>query len=146
MHLTRTRSRARSTREVADGRESLRDGVRQTPNTAACTATAKARPPSGSFATHANPLEAAVFVGEDVPSRTIHISSWTKANHAKESKGYCKEPRARLARTTETDRRNRVLRLFLVIAERIKRMSRAGVPPAQVPQNTCYPCGESEHT
>jgi hypothetical protein len=39
-----------------------------------------------------------------------------------------------------------VWRIFLVIAERIKCMSRAGMPPAQVPQNKCYPCGESEHT
>jgi hypothetical protein len=44
------------------------------------------------------------------------------------------------------DSRNRVWRLFLVIAERIECMSRAGVPPTQVPQNKCYPCGESEHT
>jgi hypothetical protein len=39
-----------------------------------------------------------------------------------------------------------VWRLFFVIAERIKCMFRAGVPLAQVPQNKCYPCGESEHT
>ncbi len=61
--------------EEADQRESLHDGIRQTPNTAACAAAAKARPSSGSVMTHGDPLEAEVLIGEDVPLRTIHVSS-----------------------------------------------------------------------
>jgi hypothetical protein len=65
----------------------------------------------------------------------IHVSSvGTKADHAEEAKGHSKDPRA-LPCTTETDGCYRVWSLFVVVvAERIKCMSRAGVP-AQVPHN-----------